>query len=110
MTMTTGASPGAEIEVRNVIFIAGRGTVVVGHVLTGTARVGQSTVPLVLGDETERRLEVSAVERLSSMEARGPGVGIVFRDPPHLNDLKSALPPGSMLVLEEPGGSGPRTT
>ena len=108
--MTTVAVPGAQIEVRNVIFIAGRGTVVVGHVLTGTARVGQSTVPLILGEETERRLEVSAVERLSSMEARGPGVGIIFRNPPHLNDLKQALPPGSILELEDPGAAGGRTT
>lgn len=101
---------GAEIEVRNVIFLAGRGTVVVGHVRTGTARTGQLTAPLVLGDAAGRRLEVSAVERLSSMEARGQGVGIVFRNPPHLDDLKHALPPDSILVLEEPGGSGGRTT
>lgn len=100
---------GAEIEVRNVMFIAGRGTVVVGHVRTGTARIGQLTEPLALGDAAGRRLEVSAVERLSSMEARGQGVGIVFRDPPPLNDLKSALPPGSIMVLEEPGGIGGRT-
>ena len=99
---------GAEIEVRNVIFLAGRGTVVVGHIRTGAAHAGQLTAPLWLGDAAERRLEVSAVERLSSMEARGQGVGIVFRNPPHLNDLKRALPPGSILVLEEPGGSGAR--
>lgn len=97
-----------EIEVRNVIFIAGRGTVVVGHVRAGTARAGQLTVPIALGDAPGRRLEVSAVERLSSMEARGQGVGVVFHDPPNLNDLKSALPPGSILELREPGGSGSR--
>lgn len=101
---------GAAIEVRNVMFIAGRGTVVVGHIRTGTARTGQLTVPLLLDDAAGRRLEVSAVERLSSMEARGQGVGIVFRHPPGLDDLKRALPPGSMLVLEEPGGSGGRIT
>ena len=100
---------GAAIEVRNVIFLAGRGTVVVGHVRTGAARIGQLTAPLELGDAVGRRLEVSAVERLSSLEARGPGVGIVFRNPPHLNDLKHALPPGSILLLEEPGGSGGRS-
>ncbi len=98
-----------QIEVRNVIFLAGRGAVVVGHVRTGTARVGQTTAPLALGGAAGRRLDVSAVERLSSMEARGQGVGIVFRDPPGLNDLKRALPPGSILELEEPGGSPSRS-
>ena len=98
-----------EIEVRNVMFIAGRGAVVVGHIRGGTARIGQVTAAIECGDGAARRLEVSAVERLSSMEARGQGVGIVFRNPPHLNDLKRALPPGSILMLEEPGVPGGRT-
>jgi translation elongation factor EF-Tu-like GTPase len=93
----------AEIEVRNAINIAGRGIVLVGHVRTGTVRVGQVTLPLVLGQAVARRLEVSTVERLSSMEARGLAVGIAFRNPPHLDDLKRTLPAGSILVLEEPG-------
>ena len=91
-----------EIEVRNVIFLAGRGTVVVGHVLSGAARAGQTTELLDLGGAKPQRLEVSTVERLSSMEARGQAVGIVFRDPPPLHDLKRVLPPGNILVLEEP--------
>jgi translation elongation factor EF-Tu-like GTPase len=93
----------AEIEVRNAINIAGRGIVLVGHVRTGMVRVGQVTLPLVLGQAVARRLEVSTVERLSSMEARGLAVGITFRNPPHLDDLKRTLPAGSILVLEEPG-------
>lgn len=94
---------GAEIEVRNSINIAGRGVVLVGHVRTGTVRAGQVTLPLVLGHAGARRLEVSAVERLSSMEASGLAVGIAFRNPPHLDDLRRTLPAGSILVLEEPG-------
>jgi translation elongation factor EF-Tu-like GTPase len=94
---------GAEIEVHNSINIAGRGIVLMGHVRTGTVRIGQVTVPLVLGHAAARRLEVSAVERLSSMEGRGLAVGIAFRSPPHLDDLKRTLPAGSILVLEEPG-------
>lgn len=96
---------GAEIEVRNTINLAGRGIVLVGHVRTGVVRMGQVTVPLVLGHGAARRLEVSAVDRLSSMETRGLAVGIAFRNPPHLDDLKRALPAGSILVLEEPGES-----
>jgi len=94
---------GACIEVHNAITIAGRGAVLIGHVRTGTARVGQVTAPLVLGHAAARRLEVSAVERLSSMQAGGPAVGLVFRNPPPLGDLRHALPVGSILVLEEPG-------
>ena len=94
---------GTEIEVHNSINIVGRGIVLMGHVRTGTVRIGQVTVPLVLGHAAARRLEVSAVERLSSMEGRGLAVGIAFRNSPHLDDLKRALPAGSILVLEEPG-------
>lgn len=100
---------GAEIEVHNVITLAGRGAVLIGYVRAGTARIGQVTVPLVLGDAAERRLEVMAVERLSSMEPGGPPVGLVFRDPPHRDDLRRRFPAGSMLVLEEPGEPAART-
>jgi len=93
---------GAEIEVHNSINIAGRGIVLMGYVRIGTVRIGQVTVPLVLG-HMEQRLEVSAVERLSSMDTRGLAIGITFRNAPHLDDLKRALPAGSILVLEEPG-------
>ena len=97
---------GAEIEVRNVIFIAGQGTVVVGHIRSGVARSGKISTAIELGGERARRLEVSAVERLASMVGRGQAVGIVFRNPPNLNDLKRALPPGSVFELEDPSGSG----
>jgi len=101
---------GAEIEVRNAISIVGHGTVLIGFVRAGTARIGQVTMPLVLGHAAERRLQVSAVERLSSVQAGGPAVGLVFRDPPHLRDLQRALPAGSLLVLEDPGEPAARTT
>jgi hypothetical protein len=101
---------GAEIEVRNAINIVGHGTVLIGFVRAGTARIGQVTLPLVLGDAAERRLEVSAVERLSSMQAGGPAVGLVFRHPPQLRDLQRALPAGSVLVLEDPGEPRARTS
>jgi len=93
---------GTEINVHNSIRIVGRGVMLLGHVRSGTVRVGQVTEPLVLGHAPVQRLEVSAVERLSSVEGRSPAVGIAFRRPPHLDDLRRALPPGSVLVLEEP--------
>ena len=102
----SGAGMGAEIEVHNVIALAGRGAVLIGFVRAGAARIGQVTVPLVLGDAAERRLEVIAVDHLSSMEPGGPPVGLAFRNPPHRDDLRRRLPAGSILVLEEPGGPG----
>jgi translation elongation factor EF-Tu-like GTPase len=95
----------AEVEVQNSIVIPGMGAVVVGYVRAGTVRVGQMTEPLSLGEGALRRLEVESVQRLSSMESSGAGVGIVFRHPPHLELLRRALPPGCVLVLEEAGAA-----
>jgi hypothetical protein len=101
------AGSGAQIEVSNVIYLGGR-AVLLGHVRAGTARIGQVTAPLALGAAAAQRLEVSVVERLSSTDARGQAVGIAFRSSPDLNDLKRALPVGSMLVLEDPAEPGAR--
>ena len=97
-----------EIEVHNSINIIGRGAMLLGHVRCGTVHIGQVTEPLVLGRAPVQRLEVSAVERLSSIEGHGVAVGIAFRHAPSLDDLKRALPAGSVLVLEEPEACVPR--
>lgn len=104
MTVAPGTRMGAEIEVHNVITLGGRGAVLIGFVRAGAARIGQVTAPLVLGEAAERRLEVIGVERLSTMDAGSPPVGLVFRDPPYGGDLRRRFPAGSILVLEEPGG------
>ncbi|MEP6574119.1 MAG: hypothetical protein ABJD11_15575 [Gemmatimonadota bacterium] len=91
----------AEIQVRNAIFISGRGAVLIGFVRAGAPRIGQLTAPLVLKGNAERRLEVAAVENLHSAESGGSAVGLVFRNPPELADLRRALPAGSMLALED---------
>jgi hypothetical protein len=101
-----GAGKGARIEVHNVITLGGRWAVLIGFVRAGAARIGQVTEPLVLGDAAPQRLEVIAVERLSSMAAGDPPVGLSFRNPPHRDDLRRRLPAGSILVLEEPGEPG----
>ena len=107
--MAKATSIGAQIEVSNVMFLAGRGAVIVGHVREGTVRIGQRTAPLALGAAVKRHLEVSVIERLSSMDARGQAVGIAFRNAPDLNDLKRRFPAGSTLLLEEPDETGART-
>ena len=107
--MANTTNSGAQIEVSNVMFLAGRGAVIVGHVRAGTVRVGQLSAPLVLGGGAAQRLEVSVVEHLSSMDRRGQAVGIAFRKAPDLNELKRSFPAGSMLVLEEPGAGETRS-
>jgi len=91
----------AEIEVRNIIHLIGRGPVLIGYVRSGTVRPGQWTTPLELGRSGTRRLELTAVEALSSMEAGGAAIGLVFRSPPSLAELQRALPSGTLLALEE---------
>ena len=108
--MAKAKNSGAQIEVSNTMFLAGRGVVVVGHVRAGAACIGQLTTPLMLGASAAQRLEVSVVERLSSMDGQGQAVGIAFRKSPELNDLKRCLPAGSILVLEDPGEAGARST
>ncbi|MBE0614558.1 MAG: hypothetical protein IH604_12885 [Burkholderiales bacterium] len=100
--MAETAHTGAQIEVSNAMFLAGRGAVIVGHVRAGTVRIGQLSAPLALGGEAARRLEVSVIERLSSMDGRAQAVGIAFRNAPELSELKRCLPAGSMLLLEDP--------
>ena len=93
---------GAQIEVRSAMSISGRGAVLIGFVRSGAARVGQRCALLVPGGVSAYQLEVSSVERLSSMESANPAVGLVFSNPPPLEDLKLALPEGSILVLNDP--------
>ena len=103
--IVAAAELGAEIEVHNVIALSGHGVVLIGYVRAGAARVGQVTRPLVLGHAAAQRLEVSSVERLSSLETSDAAVGLVFRHPPRLEELRRALPQGSFLLLEQPEGT-----
>ena len=82
--------------------IAGRGAALIGYVVAGTAKVGQRTPELVIGKAAARRLEVAAVERLSSMQAGPAAIGLVFRPSPSMQDLQVALPAGTTLQLSEP--------
>lgn len=104
--MAKASNIGARIEVSNTLFLAGRGVVIVGHVRAGTVRIGQLTTPLALGAAAAQRLEVSVVERLSSMDGQGQAVGIAFRKSPDLNELKRCLPAGSILALEDTDEAG----
>jgi hypothetical protein len=93
---------GAEIEVRNVVAIVGHGAVLIGFVRSGKAAAGQVTRPLKIADAGEQTLVIKSVQRLSSTEGGGSAVGLVFVNGPPLEDLRRAVPTGSMLVLEGP--------
>ena len=82
--------------------LSGRGAVLIGFVHSGTAGVGQLTPPLTIGGKAARRLEVIAVERLSSMGSGKPAVGLIFKNPPPVDELKMAFPSGSIVVLDDP--------
>jgi hypothetical protein len=97
---------GAQLEVRNAVRIGAHGAVLIGYLRSGTALIGQVTEPLLLGDASERRLEVIAVQRLNSAEPGGQAIGLEFRNPPRLADLRSALPAGAILVLEDALAAG----
>ena len=82
----------ARIEVRNAIAVVGRGAVLIGYVRAGAARAGQVTGPLSIGPAGGRRLEVAVVQRLSSAEAGGDAIGLVFRHPPSLAEISRCCP------------------
>ncbi len=91
-----------KLEVHNSMNLSGRGAVLIGFIHAGTACVGQMTPPLTLGGKAARRLEVIAVERLSSMGLGKPAVGLIFKNPPPIEELKMAFPSGSIVTLDDP--------
>ncbi|MBI3504201.1 MAG: hypothetical protein HY059_05120 [Proteobacteria bacterium] len=90
-----------EVEVRNVINLTGRGAVLVAFARGKLPTAGQLTPPLVFGGAAPRALEVRSVEKLTAMEVGGVAIGLVFKQPPSVADLKRALPPGGRLLLED---------
>lgn len=91
-----------EVEVRNAINIKGRGAVLIAFARGALPHAGQLTPPLMFGAAEVRQLEVIRLERLTAMEVGGIAIGLVFKQPPSVADLKRALPQGSKLVLEDP--------
>jgi translation elongation factor EF-Tu-like GTPase len=96
----------AEIEVRNVFNVKGRGAVAIGYLRQGTARVGQQTRPLALGAGPHRVLTLAAVEAVHASDGGANALGLVFRERPSLEELRAMLTPGTMLQFEEATGTG----
>jgi translation elongation factor EF-Tu-like GTPase len=99
----------AEIEVRNVFNVKGRGAVAIGYLRRGTVRVGQQTRPLALGAGPHRVLTLAAVEAVHAADGGAGAFGLVFRERPSLEELRSALTPGTVLRFEDAAGTGDGT-
>jgi hypothetical protein len=91
----------ADIEVRNVFHMKGRGAVAIGYLRQGTARIGQQTTLLAAGTGPPRVLTLAAVEPVRAPDGGASALGLVFRERPSLDDLRAALPPGTVLQFED---------
>jgi translation elongation factor EF-Tu-like GTPase len=100
----------ADIEVRNVFNVKGRGAVAIGYLRQGTVRVGQQTRPLALGAGPDRVLTLAAVETVHAPDGGASALGLVFRERPSIEDIRSALTPGTVLQFEDVTGTGGDTT
>jgi len=99
----------AEIEVRNVFNVKGRGAVAIGYLRQGIVRVGQQTRPLALGAGPHRVLTLAAVETVHAPDGGASALGLVFRERPSLDDLRLALAPGTVIRFEDDAGTGDGT-
>ncbi len=91
----------AEIEVRNLFHVKGRGAVAIGYLRQGTARVGQRTQPLALGGRPPTVLTLSSVEAVRAPDGGAGALGLVFHERPSLDELRAVLRPGTRLRLED---------
>ena len=95
----------ADIEVRNVFDMRGRGAVAIGYLREGTIRVGQRTRPLALAAGPHRVLTLAAVEAVRSPDGGADALGLVFRERRSLQDLRLALAPGTVIRFEDDAGT-----
>ena len=91
----------ADIEVRSVFTMKGRGAVVIGYLRRGTALVGQQTRSPALSAGPHQVLTLAAVETMHAPEGGDNALGLVFRERPSLDDIRSALTPGTVLQFED---------
>ena len=94
----------ADIEVRNVFHVKGRGAVAIGYLRQGTVRVGQRTQLLALGTGPHRMLTLAAVEAMRAPNGGASVFGLVFQERPSLAELRLAVAPGTVLHFEDVQG------
>ena len=91
----------AEIEVRNVFHMKGRGAVAIGYLRQGAVRVGQRTHLPALGTGPQGVLTLAAVEAVRASDGGADAFGLIFQERPSLAALRSALIPGTVLQFED---------
>jgi len=91
----------ADIEVRNVFTMQGRGAAIIGYLRRGSVRVGQQTRSPALGGGPHRVLTLAAVQTVHAPDGGVNALGLVFRERPSLEDIRSALTPGTLLQFED---------
>jgi hypothetical protein len=94
----------ADIEVRNVFHVKGRGAVAIGYLRRGTIRIGQRTQPLALGTGPHRILTLAAVQAMHAPDGGASAFGLVFQERPSLAELRLVLTPGTVLQFEDAPG------
>ncbi len=96
----------ASVEVRSVFMLKGRGAVAIGYLRQGAVRVGQQTQPLALGTGPLQVLTLAAVEIVHAVEGGKDALGLVFRERPSLDALRTALAAGMMLHCSDAAVDG----
>ena len=89
----------ARFKVLDVFQITDRGRVVAGEVLEGKVRIG-----MLAGPESgvqHGKWRIGGVEFADNVAARESHVALVLPDAPPLAELRSLLPAGSVLVIED---------
>lgn len=77
----------ADIEVRSLFSMKGRGAAIIGYLRQGTVRVGQQACPPALGGGPYRVLTLAAVETMHPPDGGDNALGLVFRERPRLEDI-----------------------
>lgn len=96
----------ADVEVRSLFTMKGRGAAVIGYSRGGTVRVGQQARPPALSTGPYRVLTLEAVETVHAPDGGDNALGLVFRERPTLKDIASVLTPGTVLRFEDASAIG----
>lgn len=91
----------ADVEVRNVFTMKGRGAVAIGYLRRGSVQIGQQTRLPALSSGPYRVLTLATVETMHAPEGGSNALGLVFRERPTLEDVGPALTPGTVLRFED---------